>query len=83
MHTKSSQMFVPLLVASHCAVTSEGNAFFISPLPLFGHSFVDTTATAKSNIDTQSISEVNEKAIGSQQKWRIVLMHVVFKREDL
>lgn len=76
MHRKSSQMFVPLLVASHCAVTSDGNAFFTSSLPLFGQ--IHTA-----NKDTKSISEVNEKKIGSQQKWRIVLMHVVFKREDL
>lgn len=105
MHTKTSQMFVPLLVASHNAVvmsdkvisnhhnTNHNNKVYKNNSDSINHNIEQILSKfyvflkLKNN---QIISDKNDKIHGNilklkfnKQTWRIVLMPVVYKKDDL
>lgn len=95
MHTKSLQMFVPLLVASHQDVTSVREVRQLLLLAEKDERRITGTTTAFISSSPTSMNPFNvfQAAKDSQNskssssireiKWQIVLTPAVFKSEDL
>lgn len=83
MHIKSSQMFMPLSVASHNAVTLDVKN--ITNVKLVEHQIL-LLILSNCEITYNNIKSIQEnliKLFKRGEKWRIVLMQAAFKKDDL